>query len=134
MQGNGAARADAGDEETVAFEFWTGKRWKPKDPSYQPAEVGYARYQFRCKQQREEERRARVFTYLVHGPPPGAPEDYEADHTSKLPDGSWAKHTGPTEWLTKVEHGRKHGAEGAAEARKRKQEAPGKAKRAKRAQ
>ena len=39
----------------MTFEFWTGKKWKPKNPTPQPKEVGYARYQFRCKRQREEE-------------------------------------------------------------------------------
>ena len=118
-----AKYTNADAEETVAFEFWDGKEWKPKEPTHQPAETGYARFQFRCKTHREEERRARVFAHLVHGPPPGDPEEFEADHTSKLPDGTWAKCTGPVVWLTKVEHGKKHGAEGAAEARKRKQAA-----------
>lgn len=119
---------DRGKEETVTFEYQRPNgKWKKKGPSYQ---AGYARFRFQVDKVEHEERRNRVFCYLAHGAPPGDPTDYHADHTGKV-DGRWARSTGPVQWLDRAAHGRKHGQEGAEEARKRSQaaqEAAGKAR------
>jgi hypothetical protein len=118
-----ARYADASREESVEFECWrdrASKKWWPVSPTYQG---GYARLQFKVARDvgtnRCEERRNRVFAHMVHGAPPGDAAQYHADHTTKFPDGTWARSTGPVAWLTTDEHGRKHGQEGAAEAKRR---------------
>ena len=116
-------RADA--EETTEFQYQRANgAWKEVRPSYQN---GYARLRFQVAGVEHEERRNRVFCYLVHGPPPGDPAEYHADHTAKVESNGrtaerWARSTGPVQWLEQAEHGRKHGQEGAEEARKRRQD------------
>lgn len=104
-------------EETVRVQYKGADGGWSEDvkPTYQKE---YARLQFAVSGVRVEVRRARLFAYLVHGAPPGDPEDYEADHTEFVgpvwEDRVWAKSTGPVVWLTKKDHGKKHGPEGAA--------------------
>ena len=111
-------------EETCTLEYQRPNgKWRKKKPSRQN---GYERFRFQVDNVEHEERRNRIFCYLVHGPPPGNPTDYHADHTSKVTVGGverWARSTGPVEWLDRAAHGRKHGHEGAEEARKRSQTA-----------
>lgn len=117
----------ADDEETVRLQYkgadgkWR-QQYKGKDHLKPTIQDGYARFQFAVGGGRVQLRRARLFAFMVHGPPPRPSEEFEADHATKV-DGVWARHTGPVEWLTKKEHGEKHGSEGAAAARKRRQEA-----------
>ena len=115
-----ARYGSADDEETVRVQHRDSDgKWSEDDT---PAEQkGYARLQVAVDGVRAEVRRARLFAYLVHGPPPGNPARYEADHTDKV-DGKWARRSGPVVWLTKEEHGAKHGAEGAAVAQKRRRD------------
>ena len=47
---------------------------------------------------------------------------HHADHTSKLANGTWARSTGPVAWLSDDEHGAKHGKEGPAAAKRKREE------------
>ena len=122
-----AARyTDSEREETTEFQYERKPgQWVKVMGTNQ---AGYKRLQFRVQYELQEERRNRVFCYLVHGAPPGQPAEFHADHTSKTEDGRWARQTGPVVWLHRTEHGRKHGHEGAEEARKRRRTAQGQGK------
>ena len=123
-----ARYTDAEAEETTEFQHRSKKgKWRKTGTT---PDKGYERYQFEVGGVREQTRRNRVFCYLTHGPPPGEPRAYHADHTTKVTgaDGveRWARSTGPVQWLDDVAHGVKHGKEGADEARKRSQAAKSK--------
>lgn len=115
-----AQYGSAGDEETVRVQHRDSDgKWSNDDTPTE--QKGYARLQVAVDGARVEVRRARLFAYLVLGPPPGNPARYEADHETKV-NGVWARRSGPVAWLTKEEHGAKHGAEGAAAAQKRRRD------------